>query len=141
MHQKNGFTLFELMITLAIIGILASIALPSYTSYLTRGKVSEAVSGLSEMKVKLEQYFQDNRTYVGACAAGTVAPVPTGDRAKYFNFSCTLGASTFTATATGYGGMAGFIYTINEQNVRATTATTWGVTSTSCWVVKKDGSC
>ena len=142
MRQENGFTLIELMITVAIIGILASIALPSYTSYLTRGKISEAVSGLSEMKVKLEQYFQDNRTYVGACAAGTVAPVPTGDRAKYFNFTCTLAAGTFTATATGKDSMTGFVYTIDHANARATTGAPSGWTSNAgCWVLKKDGSC
>jgi type IV pilus assembly protein PilE len=141
-HQK-GFTLIEVMIVVAIVAILASIALPSYTSYIQRSRITEAVSGLGEMKVKMEQFFQDNRTYVGACAAGTVAPLPTGDRAKYFDFTCpTLSASQFTVTATGKGNMAGFTYTIDEANVRATTAVPAGWTSSaSCWVVKADGSC
>jgi type IV pilus assembly protein PilE len=138
----RGFTLIEVMITVAIVAILASIAMPSYTAYIQRSRITEAVAGLSEMKVKMEQYFQDSRTYVGACADGTVAPLPSGDRAKYFSFSCpTLTAGAFTATATGTGNMLNFVYTINEANVRATTGTDWGVTSTSCWVLKKDGSC
>ena len=137
---NKGFTLIEVMIVVAIVAILASIALPSYTAYIQRSRITEAVSGLGEMKVKMEQFFQDNRTYVGACAAGTVAPLPTG---KYFDFTCpTLSASQFTTTATGKGNMAGFSYTVNEANVRATTAVPTGWTSSAtCWVLKADGSC
>jgi type IV pilus assembly protein PilE len=141
----RGFTLIEVMITVAIVAILASVALPSYTAYIQRGRISEAVAGLSELKVNLEQYFQDSRTYVGACAVGTVAPLPTADRAKYFAFSCpTLTAATFTATATGSGSMAGFSYTINETNARATTnlPAGWATPNpNTCWALKADGSC
>ena len=145
--------MIELMIAVAIIGILAAIALPSYTAYVQRGRITEAVAGLSGMKVRMEQYFQDNRTYDGAnlptpvaaaCTAGSIAPLPTGDSAKYFTFACpaaNLTASTYTVSARGYASMAGFSYTINENNVRATTATPWGITSTSCWILKADGSC
>ncbi len=140
--RSKGFTLIELMIVIAIVAILASIAMPAYTSYIARGKISEAVGGLAETKLKLEQYFQDNRSYTGACTNGTVAPLPTGDRAKYFDFSCVLATATFTVSAVGKGGMTGFTYTVNQANVRATTAVPTGWTSSgTCWVVKKDGSC
>jgi len=144
MRRLKGFTLIELLITIAIVGILASIAVPAYSSYITRGKITEAISGLGEMKVKMEQYFQDNRTYVGACAAGTVAPVPTGDRAKYFTFGCSgLSASQYTVTATGYGSMNGFIYTVDQNNTRTTTGMPagWPTPPIACWVQKQDGSC
>ena len=129
------------MITVAIIGILAAVALPSYSDYVRRGRITEAVSGLSDMRVKMEQYFQDNRTYVGACVAGTVAPLPTAT--AYFGYSCTNAASTYTVTATGASSMAGFVYTIDQANARATTQlpTGWSGTGNACWVLKKDGSC
>lgn len=140
-RRHQGFTLIELMVTIAIIGILASIALPAYTDYVVRGKLAEAYSELSTMRTKIEQYFQDNRTYVGACAAGTVAPLPTG---KYFTYSCTLAASTYTVTASGITsqGTGGFTFTINESNTRATTAVPTGWTAKSdCWVRRKGGTC
>ena len=74
--DERGFTLIEVMITVAIIAILAAVALPSYSSYIMRAKVTDAAKGLSEMRLKMEQYFQDQRTYLGACAAGTLAPPP-----------------------------------------------------------------
>jgi type IV pilus assembly protein PilE len=140
MRGQKGFTLIELMIVVAIIGILAAIALPSYTAYVQRSRITEAVSGLAGMNASMERYFQDNRTYVGACIAGTVAPKPT-DSAT-FAFACpTLSDAAFSVTATGAGSMAGFSYSIDQNNVRATTGTAWGVTSNSCWVLRADGSC
>jgi type IV pilus assembly protein PilE len=140
MRANKGFTLIEVMIVVAIIAILAAVAIPSYSTYVTRGRVTEAVSGLSAMSVRLEQYFQDNRTYVGACVAGTVAPLPATD---HFSFACSnLAATTYTVTATGQGSMAGFTYTLSEGGARATTAVPSGWTSSaSCWVIKADGAC
>jgi type IV pilus assembly protein PilE len=67
--RSRGFTLIELMITVVVIGILAAVAYPSYTDYIRRGKISQATSELSAMRVRLEQYYQDNRNYgVAGCA-------------------------------------------------------------------------
>jgi len=143
MKKSAGFTLVELMIVVAIIGILSTVAIPAYTDYVLRGKISEATSQLATMAVKLEQFFQDNRTYAGACAAGTTAPLPTGT--DYFTYSCpTLSSTTFTVQATGIAakGTGGFVYTIAPNNAKATTGVPAGWTSNAnCWVTHKDGSC
>jgi len=142
MKLQRGFTLIELMIVVAIVAILASIAIPSYSDYVLRSKLTEAHTELSTMRVRMEQYFQDTRDYTGACTAGTVAPLPTG---RYFTYTCpTLTASTFTVTATGIAaqGTANFAYTINQANVRATTGVPTGwTTNAACWVTKKGGVC
>jgi type IV pilus assembly protein PilE len=142
MRHAKGFTLIEAMIVVAIVAILGAIAVPGYNNYVMRSKISEAVANLSDMRVKMEQYFLDHRTYVGACAAGTVAPLPSG---KYFTYACpTLTATTYTITATGSASqaMGGFTYQIDHQNQRQTIAVPAGWTaSLSCWTLRNDGSC
>lgn len=127
-----GFTLIELMIVVVVIGILASIGYPAYNDYITRGKVAQATSGLADGRVKMEQYFQDNRTYSGGpCPAAT----------EYFSFACSnLSATTYTITATGIpANLVSFSYTINEANTK-TSNTPWG-NGASCWIIKKGDTC
>jgi type IV pilus assembly protein PilE len=140
MRNARGFTIIEILIVVAVIGILSAIAFPSYNNYVMRSKISEAVGNLSDMRAKMEQYFLDNRTYVNACEAGTVAPLPTG---KYFSYACSnLTGSTYKVTATGMAEMSAFVFSIDQNNVRATEGVPAGWTaSASCWVLRKDGAC
>mgnify|MGYP001458596057 FL=1 len=144
MKRDSGFTLIELMIVIAVIGIIAAIALPNYNEYVVRSKITEGLAGLSQMTTKLEQYFQDNRSYVGACAAGTVAPLPPGT--NNFAYTCpTLNATTYIVLATGVNQMAGFTYTIAPNNVQSTTGVGAGWSAAglpkTCWVKNKSGGC
>lgn len=139
-HRRHlqGFTLIEVMITVAIIGILAAIALPSYESYVRRGKVQEATSELANARVKFEQFFQDNRSYNGYVTA-SCSPVISGT--KYFAYTCGSTTSTYTITADGAAsrGMSNYQYTINESNVK-TSAVPGGVGAT-CWITKAGETC
>ncbi|MFZ4537511.1 type IV pilin protein [Propionivibrio sp.] len=138
MKRHHGFTLIELMIVVAIVAILASVALPSYSDYITRGKIPEATSGLAAKRVQMEQYFQDERDY-------TLATACTNDTttSKYFDFSCTNATPTaFTLQAVGKESMAGFTYTVNQADAKTSTITASGwAADTTCWVTKKGGSC
>src|SRR5712692_4636169 len=142
MRSATGFTLIEVMITVAIIAILAAVAIPSYTDYITRSKIQEATTTLLAQRTKMEQYFQDQRTYIGACDPAnpnTVAPVPTG--LKYFTVACSnVALSTYSATAAAIAvtDMAQFSFTIDQGTTRQTTnvppGSGWTLPATNCWV-------
>ena len=148
MKLQKGFTLVELMIVVAIVAILAAVSIPAYSDYVRRGKITEATTALSGLRVRMEQYYQDNRTYLNA--AGTLCGVdPATFAAQYFTVACpiaTATANTYIITATGSGSLNGFSYTINQSNAKTSTVTVppapagW-TGSANCWVTKPGGIC
>ncbi|WKZ86954.1 fimbrial assembly protein [Ralstonia pickettii] len=117
-------------------------AYPSYTDYITRGKLANVTNMLAGIRAQMEQYYQDNRTYA---AVGTFTPPCQAiSSVAEFSLACNITANGngYQMIATGSGTTAGFTYTVNEANVQATTAAPRGWnTSTTCWVTKRGQSC
>jgi type IV pilus assembly protein PilE len=143
---SRGFTLIELMIAVAIVAILVGVALPSYRDYVVRGHLADASNGLALMRAQMERHYQDNRTY--ATVGSFTTPCASADAAPrtFNNFVVTCSgtptATAFTLVATGNGPVAGFSFTINQADVRATTAAPDGYsTCTTKWLLKRGATC
>ncbi len=125
---RRGITLLELMITLVVVGILASIAYPSYTSHLRKSRRAEAQQVLMDIAARQQQLLLDSRAYA-ATLADTGATVPPSAQ-TYYRFEVAAGTGVtpgFTATATPLGTQASDscgTLSINEANVKQP-ATCW----------------
>lgn len=146
MGAAAGFTLIEMMIVVAIIAILAAIALPNYSDYIRRGKITEATTALSDARTRFEQSYLDNRTYADVAGSCLRIQTAAGGSLKSFTLDCCStapAASTYSCTANGIGaqGMASFVYTINQSNQKSSSGPGGTYTNGTCWAVRKDGSC
>lgn len=151
MRQAHGFTLIELAVSMAIIGILAAIAVPQYRQYTLRPKVAEAFNTLSDLRVRMEQYYQDNRNYGPGGTPPCGLTMPASPQVTFFTYACVLGASDnnqeFTITATsvlgrGMGTSAGaYVYSINQNDVRRSTRVDGTALALNCWVSAPTGAC
>src|SRR5437868_3673310 len=128
----KGFTLIELMIVVAIIGILAAIAIPNFVKFQCRSKQSEAKGNLKALFVAEESYRAEFDVYPGCqgavCNGNAANPIgftPKGTKVRY-SYDTPGGTSTFIATAsviTAFKGeLSDDLWTINEQNSLANTA-------------------
>lgn len=106
-QAQKGFTLIELMIVVAIIGILAAVAVPAYQSYTVKAKFSEVVLGTAGIKTAVEICAQDLGTVTGCTdASNGIAAVAASGRIA--SIATTNGVITATAAATG--GLSGQTY-------------------------------
>lgn len=145
-----GFTLIEVMITVAIVAILASVALPAYTDYVRRGQMQEAFTLLADYGVRMEQYYQDNKNYGAASGTTCGLAMPASTTTRYFNLTCATASSgqTYTLTATGKagavapsGGADTFVYTLNSSDQKATTRFAGSTVALSCWASRSGTAC
>jgi len=141
MQRAGGFTLIELMVVVSIVAILAAVAIPSYSKYVQRGDLVEGTQALSQFRVQMEQWYQDNNTYANAGGCG-VTPPATPPLVN-FQVACTLngGPQAYIATATGIKQVNGFQYTIDQANNQVTVSipTSWGTKPASAatsWIIR-----
>lgn len=129
-RANRGFTLIEIMIVIAIIGIVITIAAPSYTEYLKKGRRAEVVSLLSEQAQILERFYTRNNVYTGATG------LSAGN--DFYTLTPTLTDQTFVLTAARKSGTAMATdkcgdFTLTNTGVRSMNNATTGLTTKDCW--------
>lgn len=102
-HRARGFTLIELMIAVAVVGILLAVALPSFLDSIRKGRRSEAISALSALQLAQERWRSNNTTYAASLAA---PPTGLGINSTSPGGYYTLQVVTNSNTATGYDATA-----------------------------------
>ena len=99
---QQGFTLIELMIVVAIIGILAAIAIPQYQNYTGRAQLSDAIVTASGLKAAVAEYYQTKGSFTGADSGTGGIPTAASNAGKYVD-SITVATGVITATMRGSG--------------------------------------
>jgi type IV pilus assembly protein PilE len=97
--MNKGFTILEVIIAVALIGIISAIAIPSYQSYMMSARRTEATAALYDMAARMERFNTANNTYVGATVAGIGAQSPTPEGNYTLSITAQT-ANTFTIQAT-----------------------------------------
>jgi type IV pilus assembly protein PilE len=134
--KQKGFTLIELMIVVAIVGILAAVAYPSYREYIARARRADAKTVLLEDAQYLERFFTQGGTYVGA-----VLPLlesPKDGATKYYDISFVAAqtATAFQIQAVPKGAMTGDkcgSFRVDQTNLKTLSGATSGMDVSTCW--------
>ena len=140
-QARRGFTLIELMIVVAIVGILSAIAYPSYAEYIRKGHRADARAGLLQAQQWLERASTATGVYPLTAALPASLKVIPSDRYDITIVSPTGGvvadnSRTFTLTATPKGAQSGDKcgnYTLNHTGLRGANGVTTGAIVTECW--------
>ncbi|MDI1353222.1 MAG: type IV pilin protein [bacterium] len=133
--SAGGFSLIELLITVGVVSILATIVYPTYISSVYKARRLDAIASLSQTQIILERCYSLNFSYSAACASLPAFPL-TSPQGFYRTTISNLTTSTYTLTAVPIGTQVNdntcATMTLNQANVK-TGADATGTTQTICW--------
>ena len=143
--DQNGFTLLELLIVIAIIGILSGIALPAYKDYTQQGRLAAAASTLSTLANQLESHYLETRRYSNEQDLCNL--MDSSD--DYFNYTCTLQNNSdqqYLLSASSTNNLSAsktFVLGLNEQGVKNTRIVIGSNVTDEfpCWILSSSGAC
>lgn len=136
----KGFTLVELLVTIAIVAILTSVAVPSYVGYVERSKLISGTEELSALRGRMEQHYQRDRTYL--IAGGTACGI-SNFTGEYFANTCTATKMTYKWEAKsqaghGLGDTGDYVYTVDQDDTQKTNKFAGSTPSeTAGWKIRK----
>lgn len=150
-YDKNrGLTLIELMIVVALVGIISAVAIPNYRDYIVRGQIVEGQAALENLRAEMERYFQDNRTYEIIKPHIIIPPCKKDEEdpelLRFGNFQLSCDGeptnTTFLLQAVGMGSVSDFTFKVDEHNRKSTTSVGKGWNTCSRkWMKKKGETC